>query len=473
MKESVLFMNKDKSALNILFVDDEKNQRDIMQILLKSQGYYTRVASNVSEALKAIKNEIPDIIITDLRMDNLGVYDKSGIDLLEMVRQNYPDVKVILLTGYGSIEDAVEAMKKGAWFYFIKGQGPEKLLAELKKLQVAHTAKFERSKNQEDNKPRLNYMLETKNNKLKKIFRILERAAKSSANILILGESGTGKEVFANYVHQMSRPNKNFLAVNCHALSDTLIESELFGHEKGSFTGAIGTYKGRFEATEGGTLFLDEIGDIPKHIQSKLLRTLETRCIERVGSTKSIPVDFRLVSATNVNLEEAIEKGDFRSDLYYRLCTITVVLPPLRERKEDLPDLIRFFLNKYGRDQNKNMQEPSKEVWEALLSYSYKGNVRELKNIIERLVVLSDDGNIYLDDLPEQFFEGKKQNTIMSASLKEFRMQAEKEAILSALQQEHYKVKETAMTLKISERQLFNKLKEYEIDLKKYKKRIF
>lgn len=459
-------MSEKTDKLKILVVDDEKSQCDIMKILLTSEGYFTRTANSVRGALEAMKAEVPDIVITDLRMEG-----QDGIALLEQVRQKYPECKVILLTGYGSIENAVEAMKKGAWFYFVKGQGPEELLGELRKLQKAHRAKKEAGQEIQQIKKQ-NYMLDTKNAEFKKVFRIVERAAKSSANILILGESGVGKEVFANYVHQLSRPEKNFLAVNCHALSDNLMESELFGHEKGAFTGATGVYKGRFESAEGGTLFLDEIGDIPRHVQSKLLRTLETRTIERVGSTRNIDVDFRLISATNVDLEKAMEKGDFRSDLYYRLSTITVVLPPLRERKEDLPDLIRFFLKKYGDEQKKEMEELSPEIWDALLAYPYRGNVRELKNIMERLVVLSDNGVISMEDLPEQFLEHKSGRNTPAGSLKAAKMQAEKEVILEVLKLENYKVKEAAASLEISERQLFNKLKEYQIDLKKYKKRI-
>nr|WP_303182557.1 sigma-54 dependent transcriptional regulator [Lachnoclostridium phocaeense] len=456
-------MNTDKSRLNILVVDDEEKQCKILKILLTSEGYYVRTANSADEALKRMDEEEADIVITDLRMG-----EKDGIELLESVLEKYKACKVILLTGYGSIENAVEAMKKGAWFYFIKGQGPEKLLEELRKLQKAHEAKY-KGQMKEGFKGK-KYMLETRNEKFQKVIRILERAAKSSANILILGESGVGKEVLADYVHQISRPDKKFIGVNCHALSDSLMESELFGHEKGAFTGAVGTYKGRFEAVEGGTLFLDEIGDIPLHVQSKLLRVLETRTIERVGSTRSIPVDFRLVSATNVDIENAIEEERFRSDLYYRLCTITVVVPPLRERKEDLPSLIRFFLEKYGEEQQKEMQEPSQEVWDALLSYSYKGNVRELRNIIERLVVLSENGEILAEDLPEQFFSQPVQKKSTGGSLKEIRAQAEKEAIQNALRENDYRIKETAEQLGIGERQLFYKLKEYGIDVKQMKK---
>lgn len=456
-------MNKKQNPLKVILVDDEKQQRDIMQLLLVNEGYQVRNFCCVTDALAGMKKEVPDIVITDLRMEG-----RDGISFLEEIREKYRTCKVILLTGYGSIENAVEAMKKGAWSYFVKGNGPEALLEELHKLQIAHQAG---SKADNNAKTSQKYMLDTKSDKFRKVLRMLERAARSSAHILLLGESGVGKEVLADYVHQMSRPDKKFLAVNCHALSENLVESELFGHEKGAFTGASSTHIGRFEAVEGGTLFLDEIGDVPLYIQSKLLRTLETETIERVGSTKSIHVDFRLVSATNVNMEQAIEKGDFREDLFYRLSTITVVIPPLRERKEDLPDLIRFFLDKFSRQQGKEDLEIPEDVWNALLSYSYKGNIRELRNIIERLVVLSEDGTVFLEDLPEQVQRENEQHKFTAGSLKMARAKAEREQILLALEQSDLKTKEAANILAISERQLFNKLKEYEIDLKQMKKR--
>lgn len=451
--------------MNVLVVDDEQKQCTILQLLLGNEGYEVRTANSVDEAMEKMREKAADVVVTDLRMG-----EKGGMELLEGIKKSYERCKVIMLTGYGSIENAVDAMKKGAWFYFIKGQGPEKLLEELRRLQKAQLAK-ERLKCEMAAPANGKYMLETKNPEFQRVIRVVERAAKSSANILILGESGVGKEVLADYIHQISRPDKIFTGVNCHALSDTLMESELFGHEKGAFTGAVATYRGRFEAAEGGTLFLDEIGDIPLHVQSKLLRVLETRMIERVGSTRSIPVDFRLISATNVDLEKAIEEEKFRGDLYYRLCTITVVIPPLRERKEDLPSLVRFFLRKYGEEQQKNMQEPSAEMWDALLSYSYRGNIRELRNVIERLVVLSEDGCISLEDLPDQFFRetSRKEEEAAGASLKEIRMRAEKEAILTALKETDHKVKETAVRLGIGERQLFYKLKEYGIEVRRLK----
>lgn len=456
-------MKHTQNPFNIIVVDDEKQQREILKLLLENEGYQVRTFGCVTDALSGMRKKVPDIVITDLRMEG-----RDGISFLEEIRATYPTCKVILLTGYGSIENAVEAMRKGAWSYFVKGNGPEALLEELQKLQIAHYAQGQLNKT---SKTTQKYMLNTKSPTFSKVLRMLERAAKSSAHILLLGESGVGKEVLADYVHKLSRPDKKFLAVNCHALSENLVESELFGHEKGAFTGAASTHIGRFEAVEGGTLFLDEIGDVPLYIQSKLLRTLETETIERVGSTKSIHVEFRLVSATNVNMEQAMAKGDFREDLFYRLSTITVVIPPLRERKEDLPDLIHFFLDKFCAQQGKDTLEIPKEVWNALLSYSYKGNIRELRNIIERLVVLAEDGKVTLEDLPEQVQREQEQHSFTAGSLKSARAKAEKEQILLALRQFHFKVKETANALDISERQLFNKLKEYEIDVKEIKKK--
>lgn len=456
-------MSKVQTQLKIIVVDDEKQQRDILQLLLVNEGYQVRNFGCVSDALAGMKKEVPDIVITDLRMEG-----RDGISFLEEIRATYQACKVILLTGYGSIENAVEAMKKGAWSYFVKGNGPEALLEELRKLQIARQAEGKAAKSR---KTPQKYMLETKSSRFRKVLNTLERAAKSSAHILLLGESGVGKEVLADYVHQLSRPDKKFLAVNCHALSENLVESELFGHEKGAFTGAAATHIGRFEAVEGGTLFLDEIGDVPLYIQSKLLRTLETETIERVGSTKSIHVEFRLVSATNVDMEQAMQKGDFREDLFYRLSTITVVIPPLRERKEDLPDLIDFFLEKFCRQQGREPLEVPEEVWKALLSYSYRGNIRELRNIIERLVVLSEGGTVSLEDLPEQVQRENEQRRFTAGSLKMARAKAEREQILLAMEQADYKIKEVAQVLAISERQLFNKMKEYEIDLKEMKKR--
>lgn len=455
-------MSSTQKRLNIIFVDDEKQQREIMKLLLENEGYCVKSFCCAEDALKEMKKRVPDIVITDLRMEG-----KDGISFLEEIRNKYRECKVILLTGYGSIENAVEAMKKGAWSYFVKGNGPEALLEELHKISLASNAEYENK----DISVGREYMLDTKSDKFRRVLKTLERAAKSSAHILLLGESGVGKEVLANYVHKLSRPDKKFLAVNCHALSENLVESELFGHEKGAFTGASSTYIGRFEAVEGGTLFLDEIGDVPLNIQSKLLRTLETETIERVGSTKNIHVDFRLVSATNVNMEKAMEAGEFREDLYYRLSTITVVIPPLRERKEDLPDLIRFFQEKYCIKQGKQIVEFPDEVWNALLSYSYKGNVRELRNIIERLVVLSDDGMVFIEDLPEQVQRENRKSQSNVQSLKAARAQAEKEQIMMVLAQNNFRVREAAEALDISERQLFNKLKEYEIDLKNAKKK--
>lgn len=314
-------------------------------------------------------------------------------------------------------------------------------------------------------------MLESKNAAYRKILSVIEKAANSRANILILGESGAGKEVLAQYAHKMSKPGMNFLAVNCHALAGNVIESELFGHEKGAFTGAASRHKGRFEAVDGGTLFLDEIGDIPLAVQAKLLRTLESRTIERIGNNKSIDVDFRLISATNAKIHQAMSEGSFREDLFYRLSAITVEAPPLRARMEDVPALIAFFMDKFSREMKKKMEPLPEKVLAALMDYHYPGNVRELKNIVERLVVLSHEGRISEDDLPDNFVRPSGGSSPATPgrdglTLRMARISAEREQILYALSKSGGNVVQAASLLDVSVRQLFYKIKEYGITTK-------
>ncbi len=310
------------------------------------------------------------------------------------------------------------------------------------------------------------YMLDSKNPQFKRILQILDRAADSSANILLLGESGVGKGVLSNYIHQKSRPDKNFLTVNCHSLSQNIIESELFGHEKGAFTGADSLRKGRFEAVDGGTLFLDEIGDIPLNTQAKLLVTLENHTIERMGSNKSIDVDFRLISATNIDMDQAIKDQSLREDLFYRISTIMVEIPPLRARKEDLPGLIAFFTEKLSLEMKKKIDPFPNPVLQALLTYDYPGNIRELKNIIERLIVLSSNGEVSIFDLPDNVYnqdEGLENNFANNKSLHYIRAEAEKNHIIEVLKTYNNNISESANILEISQRQLYNKIKEYDI----------
>lgn len=352
----------------------------------------------------------------------------------------------------------------------IKSRGPEELITELQRIEK--TIRLENSSQiMDEQRQSYTYMLESKNASYQKVLDVIEKAADSKASILILGESGVGKEVLAQYAHKMSKSGQNFLAVNCHALSANVVESELFGHEKGAFTGATSRHKGRFEAVDGGTLFLDEIGDIPPAIQAKLLRTLESRTIERIGNNKSIDVDFRLISATNAKIHQAIADGAFREDLFYRLSAITVEAPPLRSRMEDLPSLINFFLEKFSRDMKKTVEPPPEKVLSLLMNHHYPGNVRELKNIVERLVVLARNGRISEEDLPDNFgLPSGNPSPAPSAkegmTLRMARVNAERDQILYALAKANNNVSQAATLLDVSVRQLFYKIKEYNITAK-------
>ncbi len=452
-------MDKNNSDFKILVVDDEEEYREVIRMILESKGYYVEDAPSGEEALKILERKSYNLVLTDLIMKGM-----DGIKLIEEIKKEFSDIEVIIITGYGSVKNAVEAMKKGAFSYFVKSHDPEELLIEIEKLKKIETLE----KDNEVLKNEQNYskfMLKTNNKKFRKILDIGKKAANSNVNILILGESGVGKEVFSRYIHNCSdRKDKHFIPVNCHALSQSLLESELFGHEKGAFTGALERRIGKFEAAHHGTLFLDELGDTSLSTQVKLLRAIEERKIERLGSNKSIDANFRLICATNKDLEKAIEDGEFREDLFYRISTITIEIPSLRDRKEDLPSLIDFFLEKSKTELKKNVNKIEKGVMDFLLSYDYPGNVRELKNIVERLVVLSEKGIIREMDIPEYKIK-KKEVEIKEdiKSLKDIRKEAEKKYIEQVLEKYEYNISQSAKVMDISRRQLFNKLTEYNL----------
>jgi len=448
-----------KDHFKILIVDDEQEYREVLHLILKSKGFKTDMVSGADEAMEALAKNSYQLVLSDLIMKG-----KSGIELLEEIKETYPEQEVIIFTGYGSVKNAVDAIRKGAFSYFIKSHDPEELLMEINKLMRVEELKQENAILKEQQSP-VEFLLTTQSEALRKIIKIAEKAAGSNINILILGESGVGKEVFARYIHQCSkRAHKGFVPVNCHAFSESLLESELFGHEKGAFTGALETRQGRFEAAEDGTLFLDEIGETSLSTQVKLLRSLENKRIERLGSNRIIDVDFRLICATNRNLKEMILQGEFREDLFYRISTIAIEIPPLRKRKEDLPQLIDFFLEKSCADLKKDVARIDDDVMRFLLKYDYPGNVRELKNLIERLVVLSDGGVITKEDMPElsniPIIEGDSGEL---KTLKEIRAEAEKKHIMKALDHCEDNLTQTAEKLGISRRQLFNKMTEYEM----------
>ncbi|MCG8482515.1 MAG: sigma-54 dependent transcriptional regulator [Clostridia bacterium] len=442
----------------ILVVDDEQDYRDVLDMLLKSKGYDVKTFARAEDALEAMEQENYDLVISDLIMPEM-----DGVDLLEAIKSKYPDVVVIIMTAFGTIENAVDAMKKGAFTYIIKGNSPEELLMEIENIMSFKQLKDENIYMKEKIS-NIDYMLESKNLEYNRLLKMAEKAANSDINILITGESGAGKEVIARHIHAMSpRKNNLFMDINCHAFSDNLLESELFGHEKGAFTGAVNKRIGRFEASNGGTLFLDEIGDISFSTQSKILRAIETKKIYRIGKNEAIPVNFRLITATNKNLEEEIEADNFREDLFYRLSTIILEIPPLRKRREDISLLIDYFLKKCQLEMKIKITKVEEDVYQFLKSYHYPGNIRELKNIIERLVVLSEEGTIKKESLPTIKAKSEENEFIFEGgcSLKDVRREIESQYIKHTLGLCDNNYGKTAVKLGISRRQLFNKMTEY------------
>lgn len=386
---------------NILIVDDEKNYPMIIGELLQEEGYTSLTASSGMEALDILKNELIDLVLTDVKMPGI-----SGIQLLEKIKEINPDIPVIIMTAYGSVEKAVEAMHKGAYTFILKPFENQALIAHITKAISVYRIVQENRILREAISSRYSFdNIIGKSKPMQEIYELIKKVAPSNANILIEGESGTGKELVAKSIHYNSlRKTSPLITANCSAFAETLLESELFGHEKGAFTGASAMKKGRFEISDKGTLFLDEIGELPISLQVKLLRVLQEKTIERVGGTNPIPVDFRLIAATNKNLEDEVKNGNFREDLYYRLNVVKLVLPSLRERSEDILLLVKHFINKYTHEQPSasKVSEISPEAVKMLCDYQWKGNVRELENVIERSVIFCNGNTITPSDLPLQ-----------------------------------------------------------------------
>jgi len=384
-------------SIRILVVDDEASQRELVSGYLKKQGFEVFTAAGGEAALELFRQAPMELILTDQRMSGL-----SGLELLKAARAINPETQVIVMTAYGNVETAVEAMKAGAVDYLTKPLHLEELRQKIQRIVEQHRLYAENRALREELRSR--HRIEGiigDSGRMVEVVSLVQRVAASEATVLIRGESGTGKELIAKAIHYASpRAARPLVRVNCAALPENLLESELFGHEKGSFTGAIASRKGRFELADTGTLFLDEIGDLPLHLQAKLLRVLQEREFERVGSSQPIKVNVRVLSATHRDLESLLRVGQFREDLYYRLNVVTIVVPPLRERREDLPALMDHFLKLFAAKNSKTLRGFSREARDALLRYDYPGNVRELENLIERAVVLSRGDLIGRGDLP-------------------------------------------------------------------------
>jgi two-component system, NtrC family, response regulator HydG len=441
----------------VLVLDDDRAHAEAAAESLERSGYDCRVAGSGNEGVRALEEETFDVVLTDLVMR-----DVSGMDIVRRVKSRSPETEVIVMTGYPSYETALEAMDEGAYDYLNKPIDLNILRAKIRK--ALEKQKLVRSnvdlKRQLDKRYGFEGILGGSEN-MHAVFDTLRQVAPTNATVLILGESGTGKELVARAIHANSpRRGNHFVPLNCAALSETILESELFGYEKGAFTGALQTRKGRFEYAHGGTLFLDEIGDMPPSIQIKLLRVIEYGEVFRVGSNEKIKVDVRLLAATNKNLPALIKEGRFREDLYYRLKVVTVEMPPLRDRLEDLPMLVQSFVNEFSTTQGKRPPEITPAAMELLYDYSWPGNVRELRNCMESMVVLDKDGKIDVEDVPRYVRQPTQSDSatgVAGVNLEE----GEKERIRKALAMCEGNREKAAKMLGIGERTLYRKIKRF------------
>jgi DNA-binding NtrC family response regulator len=460
-------MMEQYKGFKILVIDDEEEYREVLENIFNLNGYEVDTAESGETGLKMLEKYSYNLVVTDLIMTGM-----NGLEFLNKSKELYPEIEVLIVTGYGTVENAVEAMRKGAFGYFVKSHDPEELIMEIKKIERISDLEKNNSllKIQQNSS---GYLLDSKNRAFNHILEIARKVAINDTNVLILGESGVGKEVLARYIHQCSeREHEPFVSINCSSFPDTLVEAELYGYEKGAFTGAASSRKGRFEAADNGILFIDELGDIPLNIQVKLLQNIENKEIQRIGSNKNIKVNFKLIAATNRNLREAISDGNFREDLFYRISTIIIEIPPLRKRKEDLASLIRFFIQKAENDLNKKVRDMEPVLLDFLMNYHYPGNLREMKNILERLVVLADSDVLRSSDLPEYCVAAGEGSIVKKKGekgifhirpLKEVRKEFESDYIKNALENCGWNISATARKLDMSRRQLTNKINDYNL----------
>ena len=441
----------------LLVVDDEKNTREGLRQALERDDRVVFTAADGREALDQVQERVFDVVITDLRMPRM-----DGLQLLEAIQERGMDTAVILLSGYGTIETAVEAMRRGALDFITKPVNLGELELRLSKVLGQKQLALEHESLKEQIKERfgLDNMV-GRSPKMIQVFETIRQIAPSKSTVLIIGETGTGKELVAYAIHAGSpRKNKLFQPVNCAALPESLLESELFGHERGAFTGAVKQKKGYFEVADGGTVFLDEIGEISLAVQVKLLRILEQRQFERVGGTNTLSIDVRVVAATNADLEALVRQGQFREDLYYRLKVVTLDLPPLRERREDIPLLAETFLKQFAEENRKGPMRFEPETLERLKEYPWPGNVRELRHLIEQMVLLSHSSTLTPKDLPGKYQVEPSKEYIEIPQGTSLRS-AERKIILQTLRQQGGNRTRTAEILGIGRRTLIRKLQEY------------
>ncbi len=445
---------------SVLIVDDEASVRESLQMVLSKEGYLTRTAASGNEAVKLVARKPVDVVISDLIMA-----DGDGLAVLREVKKRHPNTEVIVLTGYGTIEKAVAAMKEGAYDFITKPFKKAVILSSVERA-IEHQNLTQENKylkaqlGQDSSFPQII----GKSKALRDVLEMVERVAPLVSTVLITGASGTGKELIARALHQKSaRAGKRFVPINCAAIPENLLESELFGHVKGSFTGAMRDKDGLFKVADGGTIFLDEIVSVPLNLQVKLLRAIEQKEILPVGSTNPITVDVRIVAATNKNLGSEVEKGRFREDLYYRLNVVGITIPPLKERVEDIPELVEHFIGIYNTQLNKQIKGVDPTVMQALMEYEWKGNVRELENAIERAMILCDGHVLTMDQFPHLHSltpNGRKIDRDLKSSVRRF----EQETILRALRATNNDKNQAAKMLGLSLSSLYRKISELGIE---------
>jgi len=439
--------------LKLLVVDDEASVRELLRRGLSQMGhFFVDVASNGLEATEKIEKDLFDLVLTDMKMPEMG-----GIELLKAIKGTRPELTVIIMTAHGSIETAVEAMKMGADDYITKPIDFNELLIHISKAQKQSLIlkenrwlKLEVRKKFEFDK------IIGKSKRMQEVFSLIEKVAASNSTVIIYGGSGTGKELVAKAIHHHSpRAEKPFVPFNCGAIPEPLVESELFGHIKGAFTGAVQTQKGLFEEAEGGTLFLDEISTIPLSAQVKLLRVLQEKEIMRVGSTERIKIDVRMIAATNDDLEASMKRGKFREDLFYRLHVFPVFLPNLKDRKEDIPLLAYHFLDLYNKETRKALKGISREAMNILMDHDWPGNVRELENVIERAVIVAEQDDLKPDDLPKTLFEESSNLVRQGAKGHKSLDEIKAEYIIEILKETNGNKRTAAQILKVNPRTLY------------------
>jgi two-component system response regulator AtoC len=451
----------------ILLIDDEENFRHMLSVILKKRGYDVETANNGSDGLKKIDTGSYDTVLCDIRMPEM-----DGLDFLKEAQQAGCESTIIMMSAYGSLDTAIEAMKLGAYDYISKPFKPDEIILTLKKAEERERLRRENLFLKKEVQKEYSFEnIISKNDRMRQIFDTIRKVAKYKSTILVEGESGTGKELVAKAIHFNSdRSDNPFIPVNCGAIPENLLESELFGHTKGSFTNAVRTKKGLFEEADGGTMFLDEIGELPLQLQVKLLRVLQDGEIRRIGDSRATTIDVRIIAATIKDLDKEVRDNKFRDDLFYRLNVLPIKIPPLRERKEDVPLLVDHFINKYSRELGKPIDEITQEALNCLLNYNWKGNVRELENVIERAIVLTESKQIQQENLPVEIQNPREESRISllndELSIKKASRYLEIDLIKKALLKTKGNHTHAAKLLEISHRALLYKIKEYGIDSK-------